>query len=380
MASVDSVLLCSDYLPPSDGGVEVVVETLAKQLNERGIRVGIFTLESPDIGLRSHDEIEVFESKTIDLTHVLGVQSQLSPSALWEFRRVAKQFAPTIIHAHNRFFFTSLVASFWSQVWRNETPLVLSLHLGSVENIGGWKGRAAIGYENTVGRFVLRGCDRLIAVSEAVAAHGKSLGGEDVRMIPNGVDPDEFVPRESQGTEVTVLFVGRLVKNKGPHVFIRSCAELTSLEKPIEVRIVGTGPMRPSLEEEVQKLGIEGNVTFCGYVESVADELRNADVFCRPSFSEGMPLTLLEAMSSGLPAVVTPVAGVPEVVSDNTTGYLVPTGEIEPLTDALAELIQDEEKRREMGKRSREVILEEYSWSVRTDRILSTYQETLSTT
>jgi glycosyltransferase involved in cell wall biosynthesis len=136
--------------------------------------------------------------------------------------------------------------------------------------------------------------------------------------------------------------------------------------------------MRSELEQLVGKLNLADRIEFCGFVESVAEEMRRADIFCRPSLSEGMPLTLLEAMASGLPVVVTPVAGVPEVVAHNQNGILVPKNDPASLSTALSDLLADEQRCRELSTAAREEVVNEYSWQSRTEQILGVYRDALS--
>lgn len=102
---VTSVLLCTDYLPPSGGGVEVVVEEMACLLTERGIDVTIVTLESAqEPTLKNESGVTVYTLPTYDLTSLLGLQSQLAPSAITKFRAIIRDIKPDVVHAHNRFF------------------------------------------------------------------------------------------------------------------------------------------------------------------------------------------------------------------------------------------------------------------------------------
>jgi len=377
MPTVNSVLLCSDYLPPSGGGVEVVVKTLAERLAAEGVDVGIFTFQANQISIRENDDITVYESKTIELTDIIGLQSQVSPAAVAEFRSVVRKHDPDVVHAHNRFFFTSLVAAGWTALGFSDIALVTTLHLGAVEDINGISGLAARMYELSVAKLIFRATDRFVAVSNAVADHGASLGAHDVTVVPNGVDPEEFYPGDSDGPPV-ILFVGRLIQNKGIDTFIRCLPAVLEDHPNARVRIIGTGPMRSDLEQLIKKFDLTDCIEFCGFVESVAEEMRRADIFCRPSLSEGMPLTLLEAMASGLPVVVTPVAGVPEVVTHNQNGILVPKNDPASLSMALSDVLDDEEWCQELSIAAREEVVNKYSWQSRTEQILDVYQDATS--
>jgi glycosyltransferase involved in cell wall biosynthesis len=376
-----TILLCTDYLPPGGGGVEVVVDTLARQLVERGHSVEVLTLATAENGqptLVDHEDVTVHQFPTLDLTNVIGLQSQFSPAVLTRFGGLVRKIGADIVHVHNRFFFTTVAAALWKTVTQAETPLVTTLHLGPVDDIGGLAGLSARSFEHGFGRLLLRASDITIAVSEAVGGRATSLGAKSsqVRTIYNGVDPEQFHPSETNDGK-TLLFVGRLIRNKGPQVFVRALPAVLDAHPDAKVQLVGTGPMRDDLETLASNHDVADAVTFRGHIPSVADAMRDAAVFCRPSFSEGLPLTLLEAMASGLPAVVTPVAGVPEVVDDGTTGYLVPTDDSDALGQTLSELLADREQRTAVGTAARDYVVKNHSWTARTEKVMQVYREVL---
>ena len=161
------ILLTSDYLPPSDGGVEQVVQKLALHLVDEGFEVGIFTLDdgTRDFELQDVPEISFYTASALDLTDIIGLQSMFSVSALREFRRVIREFQPDIIHAHNRFFYTSVLAALYSI--RADYKLVTTFHLGDIGMISGLGGAAAKTFEQTVSRFVISRSEQVICVSAA---------------------------------------------------------------------------------------------------------------------------------------------------------------------------------------------------------------------
>lgn len=372
-----SVLLCSDYLPPAGGGVEVVVEKLATRLGSCGAKVAVFTLETEDRpSLRDVDDVTIYRAPTIDLTDYIGLQSQLSPASFTRLRRVLDVENPDVVHIHNRFFFTSLATTLLRVLRQVDVPVVTTLHLGEIDEIRGVSGAIARAYERTFGRGIISSSDAVVTVSEAVGEHARTLGSDpsSTYVVPNGVDSDQFSSRSfDEDGPATVLFVGRLVKNKGAQVLVEAIPEVLEAHADIQFQIVGTGPMERALEDRVAELGIENHVAFEGRIESVSDAMRSADLFCRPSTTEGMPLTLLEAMASGLPAVVTPVAGVPEVVEHRETGILVPSEDPNAVSEALIELLGDPALRDDIGTAAREYIVRKHSWERRTERIKEIY-------
>ncbi|WP_162562487.1 glycosyltransferase family 4 protein [Salinigranum rubrum] len=375
------VLICTDYLPPEGGGVEVVVENLAVRLASKGVNVAVFSLvDNEDSEIQDIDNVSVYTSKSISLTEKIGLQSQFSIEAPFYLRQLIKRFDPDVIHLHNRFFFTTVSSTVAQATLRSAVPTVTTLHLGDISNITGLSGYIARLFEQTVGRIMIRRSDRIIAVSEAVAEYSYSLGGvpERTNVIPNGVDTERFHPNPERTGSNSILFVGRLVQNKGPQTLIDAMPMVLRSVPDADLKIVGTGPMENTLKARTEELGIQESVRFVGYVQSVAEAMRSADVFCRPSLSEGMPLTVLEAMASGLPAVVTPVAGVPEIVTHGETGVLVPPKNPAELSEAIVDLLSDDGSRKRIAESAREYVVREHSWETRCDEVLSTYLDVLN--
>jgi len=371
-----SVLLCTDYLPQSGGGVEAVVETLAKRLADCGVSVAVFALRrrgKHPTDLAAHEGVAVYTARALDLTSVLGLQSRISPVAPFRLARLLRTLQPDVVHLHNRFFFTSLIGALrWY-----DAPVVFTAHTGSIGDIDGISGRVARTYDRTVGGFVARRNDQLIAVSDTVADHVRDLGADPVRMISNGVDTARFHPPESRAADEKpqVLFVGRLVHNKGPQTFVDSLPTVFERIPDAEAAVVGPGPMCEELERRCDELGIADRVTFHGYVDDVPEMMHAADVFCLPSFSEGLPLTLLEAMASQLPPVVSAVGGVPDVIRDGETGLLVSPGDTEAVGSAVAKLLESPTRRREIGERARQYVIKEHSWDARISEIIEVYKD-----
>jgi glycosyltransferase involved in cell wall biosynthesis len=186
-----------------------------------------------------------------------------------------------------------------------------------------------------------------------------------LEVIHCGLDPDEYrrsaPPREGDAGG-RVLFVGRLVEVKGPGVLLDALAALRADGVEVEATLVGDGPSRAALERTIRELGLEQAVTLAGYVGQ--DEIRRhyeaADVFVLPSFAEGLPVVLMEAMALELPVVTTRIAGIPELVEDGVSGFVVAPGRADLLAGAIRRLLDDPALRRQMGARGRERVVAEF--------------------
>jgi glycosyltransferase involved in cell wall biosynthesis len=141
---------------------------------------------------------------------------------------------------------------------------------------------------------------------------------------------------------------------------------------------VGDGPMLPVLERTVRAHRLEDVVEFLGMRENVAEILRQGHVFVRPSTIEGMPLTILEAMASGLPVIASDVGGVNEIVAHGTTGLVVAPGSAAPVVDAMLELM-DPQRRHEMGAAALERVRGEFNWESTTAANLRFFEDVIGT-
>lgn len=185
-----------------------------------------------------------------------------------------------------------------------------------------------------------------------------------VHVVRCGLDPDVFEPiTRSDGDGHRILCVGRLVHLKGQSLLVEALARLRSDGHDVELVLVGDGPKRAALEQEAARLGLGDAVHFAGAVgqDEILDHYRAATLFCLPSFAEGLPVVLMEAMAVGLPVVTTRIMGVPELVEDGVSGRLVAPGRLDELVAALQELVEaPQERRLEMGRAGRARVLEEF--------------------
>jgi len=373
---VDRILICSDDLPPSEGGVEYVVQNLASNLADIGYEVGVFTLDDgvSKFYLEDVPGVTVYAASAVDLTETIGLQSTVSVSAFSEFGRVVREFQPDIVHAHNRFFLTSTVAALYSL--RSEYELVTTLHLGDIGKISGIGGATAKVFEQTASRFVISRSTQVISVSDAVESIAQSLGATRSAVVRNAVDLNEFTPHHTD--EKSLLFVGRFVHNNGVQDLATALPDVLDAHPDMAVHFAGSGPMETTVRRTIESNGLSDVVTMHGYVDDLTALYDAASVFCRPSYSEGLPLTMLEAMASGVPPVVTAIAGVPEVVTDRETGILLEPGDPERIGQAVTELFDDTKLRHRLSQNAREYVSQNHSWEQRTKKVIRVYNDALS--
>jgi colanic acid/amylovoran biosynthesis glycosyltransferase len=209
----------------------------------------------------------------------------------------------------------------------------------------------------------VRDADAVICISDFCRSQLMGLvepeAWDKLRVVHCGVSVADFageLPSRNGTRGIEVLMVGRVVPVKGHPVLIEALAELRRRGVDARATIVGEGAERANLERMAQRFGVEDRVLFTGAVgqDDIRAHYARADVFCLPSFAEGLPVVAMEAMAMGLPVVSTRIMGIPEVVEHGVTGLLVPPARHDLLADALEQLAGDAELRAVMGRAGRE--------------------------
>lgn len=186
---------------------------------------------------------------------------------------------------------------------------------------------------------------------------------DQLHIIHCGVDPALFnlVSHDEPGKQL--LYAGRLATVKGLPILFESLAALKPSHPDILLTVVGDGPDRSKLEHMTTQLGLDENVKFVGY-QSQADvrkHMQQTHVFVLPSFAEGVPVSLMEAMAAGIPVVTTQIAGVSELVEEGISGYLVPPGDVISLTDRIKTLLIDNQLRARLGAAGRAKVEKDFN-------------------
>lgn len=193
-----------------------------------------------------------------------------------------------------------------------------------------------------------------------------------------GVDPQVFTPKpfKSDPEVFEVICVGRLTPAKGQHILVAAIGALVAAGRRVRLRIVGDGPDRASLERQVKTLGLGDQVIFEGAVnqDRIRELYAQADAFSIPSFAEGIPVVLMEAMAMEIPCVTTRITGIPELIRDGVDGLLVAPSDSDELAAAIARLMDDPELRERLAKSGRQRVLEQYDLAKNVDRLAALFR------
>ncbi|UCE75376.1 MAG: glycosyltransferase family 4 protein [Methanomassiliicoccales archaeon] len=346
---------------------------LAKAMVEQGAEIDVITLYYPGSkkfeimnGIRVHRFQYWSPSRYQKLATESGIATDLKsniiariqlPFLLLFFLLKTHKISKScdIIHAH--FTLSGLAAVFSQRIGRKR--IILTCHGSDINYI------PESGMVRTISIHTLEKVNKIITVSYALKNKIVDLGisQDKIVIIPNSVDTKRFSPRRTKSNGFEILWAGRMVREKGLEYLFQAMIEVIDKIPDVKLILIGDGEQRKYLEKLAVKIGIRDNLHFVGIKEHSAmpDYMAQAKLFVLPSLSEGMPLTLLEAMSSGIPIVATKVGGIPEVVKNGENGILVPPGDSKELSKAILRLMENKTLSDELGKNARKLIIDKYS-------------------
>jgi glycosyltransferase involved in cell wall biosynthesis len=183
-----------------------------------------------------------------------------------------------------------------------------------------------------------------------------------LKIVHCGIDPEKYGKHARTTFGKHIVFVGRLDAVKGVPLLLEAVAALHDRHPDLRLSIVGDGPHREQLEQYAKRLGVDEIVGFLGYrsQDAVAELLAEADMLVLPSFAEGVPVVLMEAMAARLPVIASQVAGVGELVEDGVSGHLIPAGDMQSLIARMDHLLSHPEVCARMGEAGRARVLADF--------------------
>lgn len=198
-----------------------------------------------------------------------------------------------------------------------------------------------------------------------------------------GIDTNKFqFSLRSKKHDIQLLTIGRFVEKKGIEYGIQAVAKIIKKHPSVEYKIAGKGPLISKLECLIEEHGVEKNVKLLGWQhqDEVIKLMKKADIFVAPSITskegdqEGIPLTIMEALATGLPVVATEHSGIPELVQDGRSGFLVPERDVEALAEKLEHLIEHPERWPKIGRAGRKFVEENYDINKLNDQLVEIYK------
>lgn len=363
-------VITSASFPPEEG-IGNYIYNMSKELIRKGHQVTIITRGSSTRQEENFEGIRLFRVPFFPVypfhVHIHGIFVKKL------FSSIQSDF--DLVHFH-----TPLASPF-----KTNLPTITTVHTpmktdtGKVELVNLFS--VAVKLQ---GKISCRIESRLFEISDKITSVASSVSQElgeyeldpnNVEVIGNGVDERLFYPVKSKNREKYILYTGRLSYRKGLFDFIEGGISICSQYPDINFKLTGKGPLYDKLKGIVNESGYENRFEFLGHVDKsrLIELYQNAMVFVLPSHYEGLPTTLLEAMSCGLPVVATAVSGNLDVIESGKNGILVPTKSPKKIVEAVASLLDNEYLRVELGSTARKTIEEKFTWNAISDKILLCY-------
>lgn len=348
------------------GGASIHLLDLALGSSQAGHSVdilvggeGVFNSRARDLGLRC------YSLKYL----VREINPEKDFRAFFELRKVLSELKPDLVHLHS------------SKAGILGRLAAKSLGLPAVFTAHGWAFTEGVSakrrfvYRN-IERVMARFSDKILTVSEfdrQLALKAKVGNETTVMTIHNGMpEVDSNTAGFSQRSKIRLIMVARFEIPKNQKFLLGALAKVAP--ENWELELVGDGPSLASAQKLAAQLGIGEKVVFSGACDDVPSRLSQSDVFVLISDWEGLPLTILEAMRSGLPVVASNVGGVSELIADGESGFLVERGDQEGLVIALTRLIKSDELRKKQGILGRQIYRTNFTFDIMLDKILKIYQ------
>ncbi len=315
-------------------GAERMLLMLVEEQLRQGLEPMILSAGEPHIGTKPIEE----EAHRLALPVIPWRMSKgLNLREAWKILQWAKRNHYQVLHSHGYKF--NILTGFWP-AWLRGLPVVTTLH-GYVRA----PRRSRMAAYEALDRWMLTRLDRIVIVSEGM----RRLVPPSVRQpsrclyIPNGISPTPPAPAQLPGPVVgflrqhkqCLLAVGRLSREKGFNYLVDVFARTPANLSQTGLVIIGEGGERERLESEIAKHGLEKQILLAGYQQNAAAWMPHFDALVMPSLTEGLPITILEALRADLPIIASAVGALPSLLGDTDSATLIPPGDVSALETAL---------------------------------------------
>lgn len=375
--------VCSFYTP-AICGVKQVVEELAKRQVAAGHEVHVYTSDW-DKTKRLKIKEEIIEGIHVHrCRHIARVANfgVIWPSVFFKLLKEDFDIVHTHVFGHPHVVLAGLAARI------KKIPYIHTTHCPWSDAFRSTVGRLGVLVSyNIFSRFALHASNKIIAITPWEVGFIKNYGGEEskIKVLPNGMAgifsskiKDNDFRKKYQIKKNLILFFGRLNATKGPDKFVEIAQKI--LKERNDFTFVLRGPDEGMREKVKAMIGNEKCILLLEATRDrseIAKMYQAADIYVLPSYREGLPLTLFEAMASGLPVVASPVNGIPYEMHEPENGFLVAYGDIEGFKKRILELIQNQKLRENISKNNRKKA-SRYNWEIIAQETLKIYQEEIN--
>lgn len=374
------VLFVVDSTFPGAGGAEAQARKLARALASKNASVEFVSPRTLP-GMSNYETIDGMPCHRVSYPHVkfIGAAILLIRFAWFLFQRRNDY---DVVHVH----ITRLLATV-AVFMRPMTGLpVIAKISGYFEFKGGILDPDSKNPANAILRKILRKIDYVQTISTQTRERLLEAGftEKQIKYIPNGIDSAETIetldllpefPLENKNT-VVFGYCGRLRQIKGVEVLLESFSNFvkTQPNQSVKLRIAGGGQLLESFKEGIKKNGLSDDIEFLGSIDDTLEFYKSLDVYIQPSFAEGLPNSVIEAMVCGLPVLATDIGGNRDLVDHNKEGWLFEAGDADALTALMQRCIDERASLAAIGLRGRERIVAAYDFSSVTSDLLDLYR------
>jgi glycosyltransferase involved in cell wall biosynthesis len=337
------ILVLNHEFPPIGGGGGRAAEGICQTLAKRGHEIKVLTAHIKDLPREEQRDgyrilrIPCLRTQPFRASFLSMIAYVLA--GLWAGLRLVRVFHPEVIHVH---FAVPAGALGWMLSKLTHVPYVLTAHLGDVpggvpEKTGSW-----FRYVFPFTKPIWRNAAARVAVSEFTRSLALQHYGEDIRVIPNGVDVNALKPNSMRVNDPpTIVFAGRFMEQKSPLQVVRTLNELKDI--PWKCVMIGDGPLMPDIKRSIVESGVEDRFVLTGWItpDEVMKHFDHSDILFMPSLSEGLPVVGVQALAKGLAIVASRVGGFVDLVNEDRNGYLIESGDKAGFKTRLQELLEN---------------------------------------
>ncbi|MBI5024009.1 MAG: glycosyltransferase family 4 protein [Candidatus Omnitrophica bacterium] len=362
-----NVLFLTTHL--NTGGITSYLLTLSKGMIERGVRVHIAS-SGGDMAA----EFSALGARLLELN--IRTKSELDPRiycALLSLSQYIRRHAIDMIHAQTR---VTQVMGFWLATMTG-CPFVSTCH----------------GFFNPRVSRLMFPCwgDAVVVISEAVQKHlhdDFQVADERISLIPSGIDMRMYTPADyaikrqmrlkyDLGAEPVAGIIARLSEVKGQDILIRAMKTVVEQIPDAKLIIAGEGKTEPILRKMVKEFQLERNVLFYPFTNKAVEILPLLDIFVMPSRQEGLGISIMEAQAAGVPVIASRVGGIPSLIEEGKTGFLVEPEDPVSLGQTIRMVLRDPDRLARVANAGREFIRTDHSADLMVEKTLTLYKTTI---
>src|SRR5437773_3072524 len=378
-------MLTWEFPPRIIGGISTHVYHLSRALVEKGTPVRVITCDFPKTPAE-----EIIDG--VSVSRVISGRVPESNFLLWIYHLNSQMISKAtelceterfdLIHAHD------WVVGRAGVELKNQLglPLISTIHATEIGRGGSLDGEYRRKVRD-IERLLVDQSDGIICCSNYMLDHIQhQLGAVNakIRVIPNGVEVSRFkrdsqprlIPTGVSENRKVILYVGRIVREKGIFTLIEAFDELRNRGKDVSLVFVGEGPMKEDLAKEILWRRLSDRVRLAGFVDErrLVSLYNSSDAFVLPSHYEPFGMVALEAMASRVPVVVSDVGGLSEIVEDGVTGVKVPSSDPHALAEGILRVIDNRELSERLKENAYRAVQERYRWDLIAEKTLEAYR------